>query len=42
LEEPALFNRLIQEFLTAVESGRFRNRDPRSIGQSMSGLKNSK
>ena len=39
LEEPALFNRLVQEFFTAVESGQFRNRDPRSIGQSMSGLK---
>jgi len=39
LEEPALFNRLVQDFLTAVESGQFRNRDPRSIGQSMSGLK---
>ncbi len=39
LEEPALFNRLLQEFLTAVDTGQFRNRDPRSIGQSMSGLK---
>ena len=40
LEEPALFNRLVQEFLTAVESGQFRNRDPRSTGQPISGLKN--
>jgi pimeloyl-ACP methyl ester carboxylesterase len=39
LEEPALFNRLVQEFITAVESGQFRNRDPRSVSQSMSGLK---
>jgi pimeloyl-ACP methyl ester carboxylesterase len=39
LEEPALFNRLVQEFLTAVDSGQFRNRDPRSVSQSMSGLK---
>lgn len=39
LEEPALFNHLVQEFITAVESGQFRNRDPRSVSQSMSGLK---
>lgn len=39
LEEPSLFNRLVQEFLTAVESGQFCNRDPRSVSQSMSGLK---
>ena len=39
LEEPALFNRLVQEFITAVESGQFRNRVPRSVSQSMSGLK---
>ena len=39
LEEPALFNHLVQEFITAVESGQFRNRDPRSVSQSMSGIK---
>jgi len=40
LEEPVLFNQLVQEFLTAVESGQFRNRDPRSVGQkTMSGIK---
>jgi pimeloyl-ACP methyl ester carboxylesterase len=39
LEEPALFNRLVQEFLNAVESGQFRNRDPRSIGRSIAGVK---
>jgi pimeloyl-ACP methyl ester carboxylesterase len=39
LEEPSLFNRLFEEFLTAVESGQFCNRDPRSVSQSMSGLK---
>jgi len=39
LEEPALFNQLTREFFTAVESGQFRNRDPRSQNQSMSGIK---
>ncbi len=39
LEEPALFNRLVQEFITAVESGQYRNRDSRSVSQTMSGLK---
>ena len=39
LEEPELFNRLVQDFLVAAESGHFPARDPRSIGQSMSGLK---
>jgi pimeloyl-ACP methyl ester carboxylesterase len=40
LEEPALFNQLVREFLSAVESGQFRGRDPRSVGQkTMSGMK---
>ena len=39
LEDPDLFNGLIQRFLTAVDTGTFRARDSRSIGQSMSGLK---
>lgn len=39
LEEPALFNQLVQEFLTAVEAGQFRTRDPRSVGQTISGMK---
>ena len=39
LEDPELFNGLIQRFLTAVDTGTFKARDPRSIGQSMSGLK---
>jgi len=39
LEDPGLFNQLVQDFLVAVDTGSFRTRDPRSIGQSMSGLK---
>ena len=39
LEDPELFNNLVQRFLVAVETGTFRSRDPRSIAQSMSGLK---
>lgn len=39
LEDPDLFNGLIQAFLVSVETGNFKTRDPRSIGQSMSGLK---
>jgi pimeloyl-ACP methyl ester carboxylesterase len=31
LEEPALFNRLTEDFLSLVESGRWRPRDPRSL-----------
>jgi 3-oxoadipate enol-lactonase len=30
-EEPALFNRLTEDFLSLVESGRWRPRDPRSL-----------
>jgi pimeloyl-ACP methyl ester carboxylesterase len=32
LEEPALFNRLVGDFLAAVERGRWPSRDPRSLG----------
>lgn len=39
LEEPALFNAMIQDFINRVESGRFSARDPRSVGRSPSGLK---
>jgi pimeloyl-ACP methyl ester carboxylesterase len=39
LEAPDLFNGLVQEFLVAADSGHFQSRDPRSIGESMSGLK---
>lgn len=33
LEEPALFNRLVQDFLTTVDSGRWTLRDPRSVSR---------
>ena len=31
LEEPDLFNRLLAEFIAAVEAGRWDRRDPRSV-----------
>ena len=31
IEEPALFNRMLGEFLALVDAGRWRARDPRSI-----------
>jgi pimeloyl-ACP methyl ester carboxylesterase len=34
VEEPALFNRLAEDFLALVDSGRWRPRDPRSINPS--------
>jgi pimeloyl-ACP methyl ester carboxylesterase len=34
VEEPDYFNRLTDEFLSLVDSGRWRPRDPRSIGKS--------
>jgi pimeloyl-ACP methyl ester carboxylesterase len=37
LEDPALFNRAVEEFLEAVEAGRWTTRDPRSQGQRMIG-----
>jgi pimeloyl-ACP methyl ester carboxylesterase len=36
LEEPALFNRLVQDFLTSVDAGRWTLRDPRSVSDSLS------
>jgi pimeloyl-ACP methyl ester carboxylesterase len=38
LEEPALFNQLVESFLHQVESGRFRERDPRSVTGTILGL----
>jgi pimeloyl-ACP methyl ester carboxylesterase len=35
LEEPDAFNRLLLDFLTLVDSGRWRPRDPRSMGLSV-------
>jgi hypothetical protein len=34
LEEPDLFNRVLLDFMTAVETGAWRPRDPRSLGKS--------
>jgi pimeloyl-ACP methyl ester carboxylesterase len=34
VEEPDLFNRLTEDFLTLVDSGRWRPRDPRSLNPS--------
>lgn len=33
LEEPGLFNALVQEFLTTVDAGRWTPRDPRSVSE---------
>lgn len=38
LEEPELFNRLVGEFLTLVEGGRWGPRDPRSVAGSLTGI----
>jgi hypothetical protein len=34
LEEPDLFNRALLDFLTLVDTGAWRPRDPRSLGKS--------
>jgi len=34
LEEPALFNRLVADFLTQVDTGRWKPRDTRSLNKS--------
>lgn len=39
LEEPALFNGFVQGFLTAVEHGKWGERDPRSLTSSTTGAK---
>ena len=38
LEEPALFNRLVLDFVAAVEAGRWEPRDPRSLAASLTGM----
>jgi pimeloyl-ACP methyl ester carboxylesterase len=38
LEEPEAFNRLVQDFLTAVDSGAWGLRDPRSLATSTTGM----
>ncbi|MBO0848816.1 MAG: alpha/beta fold hydrolase [Pseudonocardia sp.] len=37
LEEPALFNALVEDFLARVEAGRWDRRDPRSLSSSTTG-----
>jgi pimeloyl-ACP methyl ester carboxylesterase len=39
LEEPALFNHLVERFLGQVEAGRWDRRDPRSLSTSTTGAK---
>jgi pimeloyl-ACP methyl ester carboxylesterase len=38
LEDPAAFNRAVEEFLTAVEDGSWTPRDPRSLVRSITGM----
>lgn len=38
LEEPALFNRLVGDFLATVEAGRWGLRDPRSVSRTLTGI----
>jgi pimeloyl-ACP methyl ester carboxylesterase len=38
LEEPALFNRLVGDFIATVEAGRWTARDPRSLSASLTGM----
>jgi pimeloyl-ACP methyl ester carboxylesterase len=38
LEEPALFNQVVQDFLTTVDAGRWGLRDPRSVSSSLTGI----
>lgn len=38
LEEPEMFNRILDEFLSAVASGAWRSRDPRSLRTSTTGM----
>jgi len=39
LEDPDLFNRIVSEFITQVEAGRWPKRDPRAISSSITGMK---
>jgi pimeloyl-ACP methyl ester carboxylesterase len=38
IEEPALFNRLVADFIATVEAGRWTARDPRSLSASLTGM----
>jgi len=39
IEEPEEYNRLVGDFLSQVESGRWPNRDPRAVSASITGMK---
>ena len=39
LEEPALFNDLLEKFLAQVDAGRWPQRDPRAVSDSITGMK---
>ena len=39
LEDPDQFNRIVNEFIVQVESGRWPKRDPRALSQSITGMK---
>jgi pimeloyl-ACP methyl ester carboxylesterase len=41
IEEPDEYNRLVGEFLTQVDSGRWPLRDPRAISKSITGISQS-
>jgi len=38
IEEPDEYNRIVGEFLSQVESGRWPNRDPRAVSASITGM----
>jgi pimeloyl-ACP methyl ester carboxylesterase len=40
IEEPDEYNRIVGDFLTHVESGRWPQRDPRAVSSSITGMKN--
>jgi hypothetical protein len=39
IEEPEEYNRLVGDFLSQVDSGRWPNRDPRAVSASITGMK---
>jgi pimeloyl-ACP methyl ester carboxylesterase len=40
IEEPEQYNRIVGDFLSLVESGRWQQRDPRAVSASITGMKN--
>jgi pimeloyl-ACP methyl ester carboxylesterase len=40
IEEPEEYNRIVGDFLSQVESGRWPQRDPRAVSASITGMKN--